>query len=92
MKNSFRKEEKFKSTAYLSFKKKDKIKPNYTIVVSKKIVSGAVSRNLLKRRIREAIKSVSTKNSPKGIFYTKKGIEKLSFQKIKSEISSLIRK
>jgi len=64
----------------------------FSVVVSSKELSRATERNLLKRRIKESIK-IAIKNNKKpvkGVFYTKKGIEQLSFKELSKEIKDLI--
>lgn len=64
-------------------------KSRYSVVVSAKVAKKATARNLLKRRVYEAL----AKNAPKtgifGVIYAKKDSPKLDFKAINKEISAL---
>ena len=77
---------------HLSFKWKSSTETKVFVVVSKKTISSAVLRNKLKRRIRMLFSS-EAKNSPiSGIFFTKAGINTLSFTQLKEEVCFLLQK
>lgn len=62
----------------------------FAIIVSKKVSNSAVTRNKIKRRIREALKNkIFLKTQDKSLLiaiYVKKGSENLSVRKIEKEL------
>lgn len=72
---------------YLSLKTDDRLE-GFVIVVGKKVASLAVHRNKIRRRLREILQEVASKQS--GTVYTKKGIDELTFKELKKEVSELI--
>ncbi len=63
-------------------------KGDVRVVVSKKVVTSAVSRNTIKRRVKDIIERVAPKLH--GVVYVKKGIEELSQKELTEEIVSTI--
>ncbi|MCW9054932.1 MAG: ribonuclease P protein component [Candidatus Pacebacteria bacterium] len=60
------------------------------VVVSKKVVSSAVSRNRLKRRIRAIFKEI---HPPiQAIVFAKKGVGEVSFDDLRAELQELTKK
>ncbi len=74
---------------HLTFKTDTTINSSFMVVVivGKKIIKKAVNRNLLKRRLREIFKDSPTK----GIVYTKKGIENLTYKELKEQAQQIIK-
>ncbi len=66
-------------------------KPEIKIIISKKVISSAVKRNKLRRRIR-GIFNKTKNNDIWAVFYTKKGSGELSYIEIKSEVEYLLRR
>jgi len=69
-------------------------KSRFTIIVPKKVVKKAISRNLIRRRFFNIIKEVY-KDFPTSlaiIFFFKKGSEELKFEEIKKEIIKVLNK
>lgn len=66
----------------------------FSVVISKKIVSKAVSRNLIKRRVYSCIKEMIYDIKPSFIviFYIKKEILGISFANLKKEIKKTFEK
>lgn len=75
---------------FISSKKDEK--STFAVVVSKKVASSAVARNKIKRNCYHVLRDLSpkVKNSYKIIFFVKKGVEKLSFKDLSSEIHSAL--
>lgn len=76
---------------------KEKSKSHFSVVISKKVAPLAVTRNLIKRRGLAVIKPYlpeiekkAGKNVIFGAFFAKKGVEKASFQEIKSDLAELV--
>lgn len=66
----------------------------FTIVISKKVAPLAVQRNKLRRRIKEILRvGIVTVSCPitGGQIYTRKGVDKLTFQNLKEEVMELIK-
>ena len=65
---------------------------SFSIVVSKKVIGSAVKRNLLKKRVYSIIGGLLP-SLPSGgiIFFARKGVDKLSYQALKSEIIALLK-
>ena len=63
-------------------------------VVSKKIATSAFNRNIVKRRVYGSIEDMTPilKQGALIVVYAKKGVTSASFQKIKSEIKTLLMK
>lgn len=63
----------------------------FAVVVPKKVLAGAVARNKLKRQIFNIIDRMlkSEQASCSGIFFTKKGVDKLKFRQIVDQIGYL---
>jgi len=59
------------------------------IVVSKKVVPSAVSRNRIRRQIRGLFEEINPP-STHAIFYAKKGVEDISLKDLRKEVSGLI--
>jgi ribonuclease P protein component len=64
----------------------------FAVVVSKKVSKKAVVRNLLKRRVREIMKSYAEKIFTDLLIIAKPGSEQLSFTGILVEIEKLIKR
>ncbi len=60
-------------------------------VVPKKVAKEVILRNKIKRRGYNILKKIEIKPL-RGIFFAKKGIEKLSFEKMKGEIVDVLSK
>ena len=104
-KNRLKKEKDFKNVSqkgrvlkegpiFLKFSRNKKEINRVGFVVSKKISKKAVTRNKIKRRMREAAKS-DWGELEKGydlIFFSSPGIEELDFAEISRLISNLIKK
>jgi len=65
--------------------------PHFSVVVSKKILKGAVARNKLKRKGYNAIREIKTEDISGIFFYKKSGINK-NFKEIKEDIYSILLK
>lgn len=65
---------------------------HFTIVVSKKVVKSAVTRNKVKRRLRMLFQELKPKKNVLGIFFAKKGIDTVSFSELRKEAYLLIGK
>ena len=78
----------------LRFRKKNQETSGFSVVVSKKIEKTAVRRNLLKRRVYEAIQKLLPHQTEvvQGVVFAKKGSNKLSFKEIEEEIKTLFKK
>ncbi|MFC1730964.1 ribonuclease P protein component [candidate division KSB1 bacterium] len=59
------------------------------VVVSKKVVPSAVSRNRIRRRVRGLFEEINP-SSMQAVFYTKKGAKDISLNKLREEVGSLI--
>lgn len=65
----------------------------FTSVVSKKIARHAVDRNRIKRRTREAVRSVGWSQKPHlVILYPTQGVARLPFEEIVADLQALIKK
>ena len=64
----------------------------YACVVSKKVARKAVSRNLIKRRCREAIRGEHTEGAkPRSlVFYAKSSATEASFADVREDVKSLL--
>jgi ribonuclease P protein component len=73
---------------------KDVVMTKISCVVSKKVSTSAVIRNQIRRRVYSAIEEIipSLKQGALVVVYAKKGIDKATFQKIKSELKILLSK
>ncbi len=60
------------------------------VVVSKKVVSKAVSRNRLKRQIKWLVRETKPQ-SICAVFYTKKGADKVTLEELRREVIYLIK-
>ena len=69
--------------------KNDLKEPKYSCIVSKKVVATAVGRNTLKRKMREALKTLP-QSGQTVIVYAKKGAAELSVRAIRSELVTLL--
>jgi len=65
--------------------------PRYACVVSKKVASHAVDRNLIKRYCREACRLLPTDSTPgySFVLYAKKEAKGASFQEIQHDVKNL---
>lgn len=81
------------SSKHLSLKviKEGLLKSEVRVVVSKKVVPLAVSRNLVRRRVGAFFKETDPK-SIQAIFFAKKGIDKISSEELRKEVNYLIKK
>lgn len=72
----------------LNIKKLDKnySKPQFAVIVSKKVSKKAVERHLIKRRIIAAIKEIQNIPNSSYVFFTKPEIKNKSFKEIKEII------
>jgi ribonuclease P protein component len=63
-------------------------------IVSKKVSKKAVERNKIKRRLREILRSITLDNQEKidGVFITFPSIKEKSFEEMKKEVFSLLKK
>ena len=95
-KNTFNKKKNIASTFFsLGFCKESKLAPaRFSFVVSKKIASRAVKRNVLKRRGYSFLQKNKKNINPSFvvIFFLKKGVEKLSMAEFHKEIFLLLKK
>lgn len=86
----------FKSENLLLLVKKTKLeeKTRFSFVISKKVVKKAHKRNLLKRRCFNVIKNeiYNIKNGFVCVFFIKKNISTLPYQKLNKEIVELLNK
>ena len=65
----------------------------FTSVVSKKITRHAVDRNRIKRRTREAVRSVEWSQKPHlVILYPTQAVAKISFEEIVADLQALVKK
>ncbi len=81
------------NSKHLSLKavSKETLMPEVKIIISKKVVSSAVDRNHLRRRVRGIFNNAGG-NHMWAIFYAKKGSGGLSFKDLQSEVKYLIKK
>lgn len=63
---------------------------HFSVVVSKKVCSNAVDRNLLRRKIYPILTKNLLKSKVSVILVTKKGIEKLESKEIEENIQALL--
>ncbi len=80
------------SSKHLSLKavSSDVSKPGVRVVVSKKVVNKAVTRNLIRRRIKGLFKEIGPKILV--VFYVKKGVDGISLKELRKEVIYLINK
>lgn len=71
----------------ISIQKKKAESLSFSIIIPKKEIKNAVDRNLIKRRLREIIKSLPSKNVSLKIFVSKSALHK-QFSEIKDIIVS----
>ncbi|MEX1014482.1 MAG: ribonuclease P protein component [Candidatus Paceibacterota bacterium] len=71
------------------YKKNSQAKP-LIIIISRKVSKKATERNLLKRRIKDIIKTLKNKINGDLRIITKPGAEKLNFRELKEEITKKI--
>jgi len=65
--------------------------PKVNVVISKKVASTAVLRNLLKRRIKNILRSVELPAHKHTVIYAKKDVPQLTPTEIKEELQVLLR-
>lgn len=76
----------------LKYAKTDNHRPRFGFVISTKVSKKAVERNLLKRRMREIVKSrVATGGDGRDfVFIARKSALSLTFPELKSEVMNLL--
>lgn len=82
-----------RQTEHLSFKFLPAGRGDVRVVISKKIISRAVTRNLLKRRILNLYKRLLElkEDGSQGVFFVKKGADSLPLSVLREEVMSLMR-
>jgi ribonuclease P protein component len=81
------------NSEHLSLKivKDSSLKSEVRVVVSKKVIPLAVSRNSFKRRVRQLFEEMDLK-SVQAIFFAKKGVGEISLKELREEVVYLIDK